>query len=100
TSQLFQSAYTGATGLQFRQPLLAGSGVEFTRIAGPSNPNFGSITGVTQGVLIARINNDITVADFEISVRNLMKDVEDVYWNLYFAYRQFDAAVTARDSAL
>ncbi|MGC1275302.1 MAG: TolC family protein [Planctomycetaceae bacterium] len=100
TSQLFQSAYTGNTGVQFRQPLLAGSGVEFTRIAGPTNPNFGAITGVTQGVLIARINNDITVADFEISVRNLLKDVEDVYWNLYFAYRQFDAAVTARNSAL
>lgn len=100
TSQLFQSAYTGSTGLEFRQPLLAGSGVEFTRVAGPVNPNFGAIAGVTQGVLIARINNDITVADFEISVRNLLKDVEDVYWNLYFAYRQFDAAVTARNSAL
>ncbi|HEX6984847.1 MAG TPA: TolC family protein, partial [Planctomycetaceae bacterium] len=99
-SQLFQSTYTGATGVQFRQPLLAGGGVEFTRIAGPINPNFGAITGVTQGVLIARINNDITVADFELSVRDLLKDVEDAYWDLYLAYRQFDAAVTARNSAL
>lgn len=97
---LFPSSYTGATGVQFRQPLLAGGGVEFTRIAGPTNANFSAIAGVTQGVLIARINNDITVADFEINVRNLLKDVEDVYWNLYFAYRQYDAAVTARNSAL
>jgi len=97
---LFPSTYSGATGVAFRQPLLAGGGVEFTRIAGPSNPNFGAITGVTQGVLIARINNDITVADFEVSVRNLMKDVEDTYWDLYLGYRVYDAAVTARNSAL
>ena len=100
TSQLFQSAYSGSTGIGFRQPLLAGGGVEYTRIAGPSNPNFGAITGVTQGVLIARINNDITLADFEISVRNLLKDTEDVYWNLYLAYRTYDVAVIARNSAL
>lgn len=100
TSQLFQSAYTGATGINFTQPLWAGSGVEFTRVAGPTNPNFSAITGVNQGVLIARINNDITVADFEISVRTLLKDVEDVYWNLYLSYRNYDVAVIARNSAL
>ena len=100
TTQLFQSAYTGSTGINFTQPLWAASGVEFTRIAGASNPNFSAITGVSQGVLIARINNDITLADFEISVRTLMKDVEDVYWNLYLAYRSYDVAIIARNSAL
>src|SRR5690606_12325892 len=70
------------------------------RVAGPTNPNFSAITGVNQGVLIARINNDITVADFEISVRALLKDVEDVYWNLYLSYRNYDVAVIARNSAL
>ena len=99
-SQLFQSAYTGATGVNFTQPLWAASGVEFTRIAGASNPNFSAITGVSQGVLIARINNDITLADFEIAVRTLLKDVEDVYWNLYLAYRSYDVAIIARNSAL
>lgn len=99
-SQLFRSSYTGATGIGFRQPLLAGAGVEYTRIAGPTNPNFRAITGVNQGVLIARINQDISLADFEIAVRNLLKDVEDVYWNLYLGYRQYDVAIIARNSAL
>lgn len=97
---MFPSAYRGNVQAQYRHPLLAGSGSEFTRIAGPINPNFGAITGVSQGVLIARINNDITLAQFENSVRNMLLDVEVVYWDLYLAYRNWDTAVAARNSAL
>lgn len=100
SSPLFMSAYTGQTGINFRQPLWAGSGVEFTRIAGPVSEGFTGITGVSQGVVIARINNDITVADFEASVRNMLLDVEKAYWDLYLAYRVYDTSVTARNSAL
>lgn len=96
---LFPSAYTGDVIAAYRQPLLAGAGSEFTRIAGPIQPNFGGITGVSQGVVIARINNDITLADFEASLRNLVKDIEDNYWDLYLAYRQYDVAVTAYNAA-
>lgn len=98
-TQLFRSAYTGSTGIGFSQPLLAGAGVEYTRIAGVAS-GFSRITGVNQGVLIARINQDINLADFEINVRGLLKDVEDMYWNLYLAYRQYDVAIVARNSAL
>jgi outer membrane protein TolC len=98
--QLFPSVYTGNLRAEYRRPLWAGSGTEYTRIAGPSNPNFGAITGVSQGVLIARINNDITIGRFQMSVRNLVKDVEDSYWDLYLAYRLYDNAITARNSAL
>jgi len=98
--QLFNSVYTGNIRAEYRRPLLSGSGTEFTRIAGASNPNFSSITGVSQGVVIARINNDISIADFEASVRNLVKDVEDTYWDLYLQYRLYHAAVVARESAL
>jgi outer membrane protein TolC len=97
--QLFPSVYTGAVGVQYTRPLWAGSGTEFTRIAGPPRGAFGAITGVSQGVVIARINNDITLADFEVSVRNLVSDVQNAYWNLYLAYRQYDTAVVARNSA-
>ncbi|MEM9701013.1 MAG: TolC family protein, partial [Planctomycetota bacterium] len=97
---LFPNTYDTNVGLQFTQPLLAGAGVEYTRIAGPRNPNFSAITGVNQGVVIARINEDITVLSFEQNVRNLVKSVEDAYWNLYNAYRQYDTVLTARDSAL
>ncbi|MFQ5734985.1 MAG: TolC family protein, partial [Planctomycetaceae bacterium] len=97
--QLFSSTYTGNLRAEYRRPLLAGSGVEFTRIAGATNPNFGAITGVSQGVVIARINNDISLADFEANVRNLVKDVEDLYWDLHFQYRRYKAVVVARDAA-
>ncbi|QDU43823.1 outer membrane channel protein [Symmachiella dynata] len=97
---LFPSVYTGNVQLGYRLPMWAGSGTEFTRIAGPVSENITGIGGVSQGVVIARINNDITIADFEIQVRNMIKDVEDIYWNLYLAYRRYDAEVVARNSAL
>jgi outer membrane protein TolC len=80
--------------------LLAGAGAEFTRIAGPVAQNFNGLSGVNQGVVIARINQDITLADFEASVLTMLKDVEDLYWELYLSFRQYDTAVTARNSAL
>ena len=98
--RLFPSAYDGALRLDYRQPLWAGSGAEFTRIAGPIGDNIQGLSGVNQGVIIARINTDITIADFEISVRNMLRDVEDLYWDLYLAYRSYDSEVVARNSAL
>lgn len=91
--------YYGRLGAEIRQPLLAGSGVDYTRIAGPANPNFGSITGVSQGVVIARINQDLSIADFEVSVRNALRDIENAYWDLYLAYRVYDTSVVAHQSA-
>ena len=40
------------------------------------------------------------LAEFEIGVRNLVNDVETAYWELYFAYRDLDTKVMARDRAL
>lgn len=98
--QLFPSNYTGNIRAEYRQPLWAASGPEYTRIAGPANPNFRGITGVSQGVVIARINNDITLTDFEASVHNMLKDVEDLYWELYLNYQTYRSLVVARESAL
>lgn len=97
---LFASSYSGHVSARYRQPLLAGAGTEFTRIAGPISASFGGLTGVTQGVLIARINQDISLADFESNLNDLVKDVEDSYWDLYLQYRIYDTVVTARNSAL
>lgn len=96
---LYPSSYSGTLGAQIRQPLLAGAGTEFTRVAGPSRPGFGAIAGVSQGVVIARINQDITLADFEKAVRNGLRIVEDAYWDLYLAYRNYDNSVTSHESA-
>src|SRR5207248_1380720 len=87
-------------GFNYTQPLWSGAGTEFTRIAGPLNTNLQGLSGVNQGVTIARINTDITIVDFEVQVRNMLKDVEDVYWELYLAYRSYDSTIVARNSAL
>ena len=97
---LFSSSYSGNVSARYRHPLLAGSGTEFTRIAGPISASFGGLTGVTQGVSIARINQDISLTDFESNLTNLVKDVEDSYWELYLQYRIYDTIVAARNSAL
>lgn len=88
--QLFPSVYEGATSLQFRQPLLAGGGVEYTRIAGPISENIQGVTGVQQGVVIARIENDMELAEFEQAVQQLVHDVEELYWRLHLDYITFD----------
>ena len=74
-------------------PLLAGSGAEFTRIAGPVSSSFGGLSGVNQGVVIARINQDISLADFEAHLVNMVNDIQDAYWNLYLRYRIYDTVV-------
>lgn len=80
---------------EMRQPLMRGAGVQFNRIAGP-----GAIPGFNNGVMIARINTDIALADFQIAVRNLLSDVEIAYWELYYAYRTLDAMKAGRDAGL
>lgn len=46
------------------------------------------------------MNADISLADFEIGVRNLISDTEQAYWELYFAFRDLEARKIGRDSAL
>jgi len=95
TVNLFGSAYDTVYQASIRHPLLQGAGVEFNRIAGPQ-----ASPGNYNGVLIARINTDISLADFEAAVRDLLRDVETTYWELYFAYRDFDAKGIGRQLAL
>jgi hypothetical protein len=79
---------------EIRQPLLQGAGVDFNRIAGTAN-----VPGFYNGVLITRINTDISLADFEAAVTQLVADVENAYWELFFAYRDLDAKLAARQRA-
>ena len=88
------TAYDTFLQAEIRQPLLQGAGVNFNRIAGPNN-----LPGVNNGVLIARANTDIGLAEFEIAMRNLVSDVENAYWDLYFAYRDLEAKIEARNGA-
>ncbi|HEX2473856.1 MAG TPA: TolC family protein [Lacipirellulaceae bacterium] len=92
---LFDSAWNANVEMEFRHPFLQGSGVQFNRIAGPNN-----LPGFYDGVLIARLNADVALNDFEIAVRDLVSNVENAYWDLYFGYRVLDARVAARDASL
>jgi outer membrane protein TolC len=99
-AQLFPSVYTGNVQAQYIQPLLAGAGTEYTRIAGPATTSLNGVSGVNQGVIISRISADLVINDVELAVRNMLRDVEETYWDLYLAYRSYDTAVEARNSFL
>jgi len=97
-TRLFPSAYTGFLQAEYRQPLLSGAGVEYTRIAGPTNTNLRGVSGVAQGVLISRINSDISALEFEQSVSTLLRDVENRYWDLYLYLQLYESEIeTFRD---
>lgn len=92
---LFGSYWDTQAEMEVRQPLLQGAGTEFNRIAGPNGR-----PGALDGIVIARINADIAVTDFEVGLRNFVSNVENAYWDLYYAYRLLDAKLEARDQSL
>lgn len=95
-ANLFENgAWTVKLEAEARTPLLQGAGVDFNRIAGPNGS-----PGLNQGVLIARVNADVALADFEAAVRDLVMDIETAYWELYYGYRDLDAKTVSRDRAL
>ncbi|MCY2966030.1 MAG: hypothetical protein NT069_20770, partial [Planctomycetota bacterium] len=63
-ARLYPSVYTGRLYGEFRQPLLAGAGSDFTSVAGPlwRNPTGNTLN---QGVVIARLNTEMSMYDFE-----------------------------------
>jgi len=91
----FFSSWNQNIEAQVRQPLFAGAGIDYNRVYGPNG-----IPGLPSGVALARINSDASLADFEVGVRNFVSDVENAYWDLYYAYRDLDAKIAARDAAL
>jgi outer membrane protein TolC len=92
---LFYGSWTTNIEAQVKQPLLAGGGIEYNRVYGPNG-----IPGLPAGVMLARVNTEQSLADFEVGVRNFISDVENAYWDLYFAYRDLDARILARNAAL
>lgn len=94
TGNLFPSAWQSQLHAEVRQPLLQGGGLTFNRIAGP-----GAQPGIYNGILIAKVNNDLTSAKFREQTRDYVSNVINAYWDLYFAYRDLDAKRDALDRA-
>ena len=86
----------------FSHPILQGRGTQYNRIAGPfsfAQAN-GGFVNQFNGVILARIRHDQSLADFEGGVRNLLKDAEIAYWELYFAYRNLEAQKAGQKASL
>jgi hypothetical protein len=94
-ANLFPSVFNTNYEGEIRQPLLQGAGTDFNRIAGPRG-----VPGQINGVVIAQINSKLSTADFEIGLRDFISNLENAYWDLYYAYRELDAKIAARDTAL
>ncbi len=97
--RLFPSVYEGNMRAEYRQPLLAGSGSLYSMIAGPVSDNIQGVTGVQQGILIARLNNKIALTDFEISVTNYLRDVEMQYGKLHLAFQKHQIELQNKQDA-
>lgn len=91
----FTSDFVGWVEAEWRQPLMRGAGTEFNRIVGTSQ-----FPGQYNGVLIARVNEDVALADFEAAIIRLVNDVEQAYWELSLGYRLLEATLRGRESAL
>jgi outer membrane protein TolC len=78
------SDYTQILEMQIQHPLLRGRGTLMNRIP----------------VVLARINEDVSLGQYEERIRNLTKEVEVAYWELYCSYWNVETAKIARDSSL
>jgi outer membrane protein TolC len=81
--QALNSTWTDEVEVEWVQPLARGRGTQINRIP----------------IVLARMNTDISLADFEANVRNLVSDVENTYWDLQCAYRNLETTKIGRDSA-
>lgn len=79
---LFPSSYRLAIGAEFRQPLLAGAGRLYTDVAGSPSDQIRGVTGVAQGVMIAKKQTQVAELDLRIAVAELVSDLQSVYWEL------------------
>ncbi|MAI78119.1 MAG: hypothetical protein CL917_04195 [Deltaproteobacteria bacterium] len=77
---------------EIRQPLLLGRGVEFNQIAGPD-----ATLGGYKGVRLARLNVDVSVSELQVGLRDYLSNVQNAYWDLYFAYENLAIKREARD---
>lgn len=82
--QALGSFYSTSLEAEFRQPLMRGRGELINRMP----------------VIFARINTDQELANLEGQLQNMVANVEIRYWDLYAAYRSYQASKDGRDAAI
>ena len=82
--QVLDSFYRTSLEAEIRQPLLRGRGAFINRMP----------------IVISRIGTDQEIANLEAQLQNFVTNIEIRYWELYAAYRSFDAAKVGRNAAL
>lgn len=82
--QVLDSFYRTSFEAELRQPLLRGRGTYINRMP----------------IVISRIGTDQQIANLDATLQNKVTNVEIRYWDLYLAYRNFEAAKTGRKAAL
>jgi outer membrane protein TolC len=97
--QLYNSAYTGVLGAEYRQPLWAGSGRTYTSIAGPIAQRARGFSNVSQGIVIAHINKRLSEIDLQENLQNLVREIGDLYWDLYQNYQDYEAELAMAEVA-
>lgn len=93
-SHLWQTSWEAS----IRQPLLQGAGVDFNRIAGPAAQQPGIRN--SSGVVISRINHQISQAQFERQLRDMVGEIISAYWRLDLAHKNFKSIKQLRDASL
>ena len=83
-SRTVPSDWTALIEAQVQHPLMRNRGTLVNRIP----------------VVLASLNEDLAAVDFEVQVRNLVRDVENAYWDLYIAYRNVSTRIVGRNSAI
>lgn len=59
-----------------------------------------AVTSVGNRTTIRRATADMSLSDVKDKAANLMKDVEQAYWDLWLAYRNLETTKEARDASL
>ncbi len=93
---LFPSVFDTTWQASVRQPLLQGSGTLFNRTVGPlATAGFNG----SSGFLISRSNHDISIAEFERNIKQMMLEIINAYWQLDLAFGNFQSIKASRDAS-
>ena len=94
---LFPSSWTTVVEASVRHPLLQGSGQRFNELAG-----LATVPGIrtASGIVISRINQEISIAQFETELREMLQEMINAYWQLERAHRDFVAIEQATEAAV